>query len=137
MIRVQTQDFDAGAEIDAMRERCADADADAGGLCSFIGVVRTGAGADQITSMTLEHYPGMTEKEMARIEAEARQRWPLADVVIIHRPGRLVPGDQIVLVLTASRHRKASLAAEEFLIDWLKTKAPFWKLELTKVRSLW
>ena len=135
MIRVQTEDFDAGAEIDAMRERCADADT--GGLCSFIGVVRAGEGADQITSMTLEHYPGMTEKEMARIEAEARQRWPLADVLILHRTGRLVPGDQIVLVLTASRHRKASLAAAEFLIDWLKTKAPFWKSEETAGEARW
>ena len=79
----------------------------------------------------------MTEKEMARIEAEARQRWPLADVLILHRTGRLVPGDQIVLVLTASRHRKASLAAAEFLIDWLKTKAPFWKHEVTPDGGQW
>ena len=79
--------------------------------------------------MTLEHYPGMTEKMLAEIEAEARTRWPLADRLIIHRYGRLLPGERIVLVATASAHRQAALEACAFLIDWLKTKAPFWKLE--------
>ncbi|MBT6291085.1 MAG: molybdenum cofactor biosynthesis protein MoaE [Rhodospirillaceae bacterium] len=133
MIRVQSQDFDAGAEIAASRERSGDA----GGLCSFIGVVREGAGPQQIIAMTLEHYPGMTEKELASIEGEARERWPLEDVVIIHRIGRLVPGDQIVLVLTASAHRKAAIEAAEFLIDWLKTKAPFWKSEEAVGETRW
>ena len=135
MIRVQQEDFDTGAEINAMRARIAGADA--GGLCSFIGVVREGEGADQIAAMTLVHYPGMTEKELAGIEAEARQRWPLADVMIIHRTGRLIPGDQIVLVLTASAHRKAAIEACEFLIDWLKTKAPFWKSEESAGDTRW
>lgn len=133
MIRVQTEDFDAGAEIAALRERAGDV----GGLCSFIGVVRAGTGSERIIAMTLEHYPGMTEKEVARIEAEARQRWPLEDVTIIHRIGRLVPGDQIVLVLTASAHRKAAIEAAEFLIDWLKTMAPFWKSEESAGETRW
>ena len=137
MIRVQTEDFDVGAEIAAMRARLADIGADAGGLCSFIGVVRGGSGSGEITSMTLEHYPGMTEKELARIEVEARNRWPLDDVLVIHRTGRLEPGDQIVLVLTASAHRKAVIEACEFLIDWLKTKAPFWKLEEAGGEDRW
>ncbi len=133
MIRVQSEDFDAGAEIAASRERAGDA----GGLCSFIGVVREGAGPEAIVAMTIEHYPGMTEKELARIEAEALQRWPLEDVVIIHRIGRLVPGDQIVLVLCVSAHRKAAIEATEFLIDWLKTKAPFWKSEEAAGETRW
>lgn len=133
MIRVQTEDFDAGAEIAAMRLRITDA----GGLCSFIGVVREGAGPEKIIAMSLEHYPGMTETELARIEDEARERWPLEDVAIIHRIGRLVPGDQIVLVLTASAHRKAAIESAEFLIDWLKTKAPFWKSEETATEARW
>jgi molybdopterin synthase catalytic subunit len=137
LIRVQAQDFDAGAEITAMRARIAEAGADTGGLCSFIGVVRAGKGDDKITAMTLEHYPGMTEKELARIEAEARDRWPLDDVLIIHRTGSLVPGDQIVLVLTASAHRKAAIEACEFLIDWLKTQAPFWKSEESAGEARW
>lgn len=137
MNRVQSHDFDAGAEITAMRARIAGAGADTGGLCSFIGVVRGGQGAGQITAMTLEHYPGMTEKELTRIEAEAQDRWPLDDILIIHRTGRLVPGDQIVLVLTASAHRKAAIEACEFLIDWLKTQAPFWKSEEAAGEKRW
>lgn len=137
MIRVQTGDFDTGAEIAAMRARSGESGADIGGICSFIGVVREGDDADQITAMTLEHYPGMTEKELARIEAEARARWRLADSLIIHRTGRLAPGDQIVLVATASPHRKAAFEAAEFLIDWLKTQAPFWKSEETANGPRW
>ena len=137
MIRVQTEDFDLGAEITAMRARLADSGADTGGLCSFVGVVRGGSGSGEITSMTLEHYPGMTEKELARIEVEARDRWPLDDVLVIHRIGRLEPGDQIVLVLTASAHRKAVIDSCEFLIDWLKPKAPFWKSEEAAGEARW
>jgi len=137
LIRVQTEDFDAGVEITAMRTRSGDAGGGIGGICSFIGVVREGAGEDRIDAMTLEHYPGMTEKELARIEAQANSRWPLADSLIIHRTGRLQPGDQIVLVATASAHRKAAFAACEFLIDWLKTQAPFWKSEETESGAHW
>jgi molybdopterin synthase catalytic subunit len=125
MIRVQREDFDAGAEIAAMsrgRHRI-------GGVASFVGLVRGEAGAGPVGAMTLEHYPGMTERMLAGIEAEARGRWPLEDCLIVHRYGRLVPGDQIVLVITASPHREAAFAACQFLVDWLKTKAPFWKLE--------
>jgi molybdopterin synthase catalytic subunit len=122
-VRVQREDFDVGAEI----ARVTKESGDVGGVASFIGVVR--GGSDAIAAMTLEHYPGMTEKELARIEAEAHARWPLAGSLIVHRTGRLVPGDNIVLVVTASAHRAAALESCQFLIDWLKTQAPFWKHE--------
>ncbi len=125
MIRVQREDFDVGAELAALS-----GDNHAiGGVCVFVGVVRKEAGGKTLSAMTLEHYPGMTEKELRRIEAEARERWPLEGCVIIHRYGRLEPGEQIVLVATASAHRHAAFEACRFLTDWLKTKAPFWKLE--------
>ena len=95
------------------------------------------AGGDKITSMTLEHYPGMTERELEAIEAQARKRWPLDAVLIVHRYGELKPGDRIVLVVTASSHRDAAFDACRFLIDWLKTKAPFWKLEETSAGPRW
>jgi molybdopterin synthase catalytic subunit len=133
MIRVQREDFDIGAEIVALsRGRTA-----IGGLVSFVGLVRDRAGSDAITAMTLEHYPGMTERELAAIEAEARQRWPLEECLIIHRYGKLAPGDRIVLVVTASAHREAAFASCQFLVDWLKTKAPFWKLEETPQGTRW
>jgi len=133
MIRVQREDFDAGAEIAALtRGR-----GDIGGVTSFIGLVRDMAGGDKISAMTLEHYPGMTEQQLAAIEAEAKQRWPLDAVLIIHRYGKLKPGDRIVLVATASSHRDAAFDACRFLIDWLKTKAPFWKLEETNAGPRW
>ena len=125
MIRVQAEDFDCGAEIGALT---AGRD-DIGAVVSFTGLVRRGEGAAAIRAMTLEHYPGMTEKELERIEAEARSRWPLSACTIVHRYGRLVPGDNIVLVVTASRHRQAAFEAAEFLMDYLKTSAPFWKKE--------
>ena len=130
-IRVQSQDFDAGAEI----AKVSATNTNVGGVCSFIGVVRESA--DTISAMTLEHYPGMTEKLLAKIEAEAQERWPLEDSLIIHRYGRMEPGEQIVLVGTASAHRKAAFEACEFLIDWLKTKAPFWKSEETADGTKW
>ena len=130
-IRVQSQDFDAGAEI----AKVSATNTNVGGVCSFIGVVRESA--DTISAMTLEHYPGMTEKLLAKIEAEAQERWPLEDSLIIHRYGRMEPGEQIVLVVTASAHRKAAFEACEFLIDWLKTKAPFWKSEETADGTKW
>ncbi|MDY0872417.1 molybdenum cofactor biosynthesis protein MoaE [Dongia rigui] len=122
-VKVQREDFDIGAELAALSE----GDTQVGGVASFTGLVRDMGG--QGSSMTLEHYPGMTEKQLTAIADEAMQRWPLARCLIIHRYGKLLPGDRIVLVATASAHREAALASCAFLIDWLKTKAPFWKLE--------
>jgi molybdopterin synthase catalytic subunit len=133
MIRVQREDFDLGAELKALTE----GNPSIGGVTSFIGLVRDIAGGEAISDMTLEHYPGMTEKQLAEIEAEAHRRWPLNAVLIIHRYGPLKPGDQIVLVATASGHRDAAFEACRFLIDWLKTKAPFWKLEETAAGPRW
>ena len=124
-VRVQTEDFDLAAELAAMT----DGNPSIGGLVSFVGLVRDMAGGAAVSAMTLEHYPGMTERKLAEIEQEARTRWPLEETLIIHRHGRLEPGDQIVLVATASAHREAAFEACHFLIDWLKTQAPFWKLE--------
>ncbi len=138
MIRVQREDFDVGAEV----ARLSAGKTNIGGVCVFVGLVRdmVGEGAGKgaaVGAMTLEHYPGMTEKELARIEAEARARWPLDDALVIHRHGRLEPGDRIVLVATASAHREAAFAACHFLIDWLKTRAPFWKQEETAQGGQW
>ena len=120
-VRIQREDFDVGSEIAALsRGRT-----DIGAVASFTGICR----GDDIVSMTLEHYPGMAEAEIARHVAEAEKRWPLLGVTVIHRHGRLVPGDNIVLVATASSHREAAFAAAEFLMDYLKTQAPFWKKE--------
>ena len=133
MIRVQTEDFDIGAEIARLRG----GGTDAGAIVAFVGTVREHAKNGAIAAMTLEHYPGMTEKELARIEAEARERWPLLDVLAVHRIGRLLPGDNIVLVVTLSTHRQAAFEAAEFLMDYLKTSAPFWKTEETAEGSHW
>lgn len=133
MIRVQAEDFDVGAEL----ARLTDANRGIGGLASFVGLVRDIAGGAPVEAMTLEHYPGMTERKLAEIEAEANRRWPLEASLIIHRYGRLEPGDRIVLVATASAHRQAALESCQFLIDWLKTEAPFWKLEETPSGDRW
>lgn len=136
MIRVQREDFDPGAE---MASFCA-GDASVGAVASFLGLVRADkrtGGDSAVAAMTLEHYPGMTERQLEAIEQEARRRWPLIDVRVIHRHGRLEPGDRIVLVLTASAHRQAAFDACAFLMDWLKTKAPFWKLEETADGRRW
>jgi molybdopterin synthase catalytic subunit len=133
MIRVQREDFDVGAEL----SRLAAGRTDVGGIATFIGLVRDVAGGEAIGAMTLEHYPGMTEKKLAEIEAEAQRRWSLQATLIIHRYGRLEPGDRIVFVATASAHRQAALDSCAFLIDWLKTKAPFWKLEETPSGPQW
>jgi len=129
MIRVQREDFDIGHELD----RLAAGDHNIGGVATFIGLVRDvlgpGGGPARISALTLEHYPGMTEKKLAEIDTEANRRWKLSASLIIHRYGRLEPGDRIVLVATASPHREAALAACHFLIDWLKTDAPFCKSE--------
>jgi molybdopterin synthase catalytic subunit len=129
-IKVQREDFDIGAELSALSA----GNTQIGGVASFTGLVRDIAPAAAgksagSSSMTLEHYPGMTEKQLTAIAEEASRRWPLDACLIIHRFGKLLPGDRIVLVATASAHREAALEACAFLIDWLKTKAPFWKLE--------
>jgi len=133
MIRVQEAPFEVGAELaELTRGR-----RDIGALASFVGLVRDVAGDQPITAMTLEHYPGMTESKLAEIEAEARARWSLQASLIVHRYGRMLPGEPIVLVATAAPHRAAALEACAFLIDWLKTKAPFWKLEESAAESRW
>ena len=125
MIRVQERNFDIGAEIAALRE----GRSDIGAIVTFTGTVRDTAKGEPVAAMTLEHYPGMTEKELERIEAEAHARWPLQASLIVHRVGRMKPGENIVLVITASAHRHAAFEAAEFLMDYLKTDAPFWKKE--------
>ncbi|EWY41124.1 molybdenum cofactor biosynthesis protein MoaE [Skermanella stibiiresistens SB22] len=130
-IRVQREDFDVGAELAALTEN----NHGIGGVTSFVGLVREMGGGP--SAMTLEHYPGMTERQLAEIEAEASRRWKLDATLIIHRYGRLEPGDRIVLVATASAHREAAFESCHFLIDWLKTRAPFWKLEETAKGSHW
>jgi molybdopterin synthase catalytic subunit len=124
-IRIQSADFDIAAEIAALTG----ANTDIGAVVSFSGICRGGTGSEAIAAMTLEHYPGMAEAEIGRHVAEAIARWPLDGVTVIHRHGRVVPGDNIVLVLTASKHREAAFHATEFLMDYLKTNAPFWKSE--------
>ena len=121
-VLVQQAPFDAGAETAALTA----GRTDVGGVASFLGVCRSDDGLD---AMVLEHYPGMTERAIERIAAEAEGRWPLTGCTVIHRVGRILPGEPIVLVLTASSHRAAALESCAFLIDWLKTKAPFWKRE--------
>lgn len=133
MIRVQREDFDPGALL----TQFAQGDTGVGAVASFIGLVRDRGDSDGVSAMTLEHYPGMTEKQLAAIEAEARERWPLADVLVVHRYGRLEPGDRIVFVACASAHRAAAFEACAFLMDWLKTKAPFWKLEESAEGARW
>ncbi len=124
-VRVQAEAFDPGAELAALLA----GRTDVGGIGCFVGVVRDSAGGQPIRGMTLEHYPGMTERALAAIAAEAEARWDLQGCTVIHRHGRLLPGEPIVLVLAASAHRQAALDATAFLIDWLKTRAPFWKQE--------
>ncbi len=125
MIRVQEQAFDVGAELAALRA----GNTRSGATALFVGTVREGEGGDKISDMTLEHYPGMTEKALADIEAEAHKRCTLDETLIVHRHGRMEPGEDIVLVIVLSTHRAAAFEACEFLMDWLKTSAPFWKLE--------
>jgi molybdopterin synthase catalytic subunit len=125
-ILVQAELFDAGAELARLHQ----AGPEAGAIASFVGVVRSSA-AHPITAMVLEHYPAMTSKAIARIAAEAETRFALLSCTIIHRHGRLLPGDPIVFVGAAAPHRHAALDAVTFLMDWLKTKAPFWKQEIT------
>jgi molybdopterin synthase catalytic subunit len=132
MIRVQEAPFDPGAELARLK-----ASAGAGATVMFVGTVRELSEGRRIAAMTLEHYPAMTEHALADIEAEARRRWPLDDVLVIHRHGKLEPGDDIVLVITRSGRRQAAFEACAFLMDWLKTKAPFWKLEADATGERW
>ena len=131
MIRVQHEDFDIGAEIAALTA----GRGDIGAIVTFTGTVRDQHGA--VAEMTLEHYPGMTESELTRIEAEANSRWKLQASLIVHRTGTLKPGDNIVLVVTASEHRDAAFDAAKFLMDYLKTSAPFWKREAGPTGARW
>lgn len=124
-VRVQREDFDTAAELDKL----AVGNPRIGAVVTFTGLVREFAEDKSIQRMTLEHYPGMTEKQLSAIVTEAEQRWPLDGCLVIHRYGPLEPGDRIVLVIVASAHRQAAFEACAFLVDWLKTKAPFWKLE--------
>ena len=128
-VRVQAEDFDPGAEIAGLHA----SRPDVGAVASFVGLVRGG----DILAMTLEHYPGMTERQLGAAADDAARRWPLQGLVIVHRHGRLAPGDRIVLVAVASAHRAAAFEACAFLMDWLKTRAPFWKREETTDGSRW
>jgi molybdopterin synthase catalytic subunit len=132
-VRVQVEDFDAGAEIARLRH----GNPKVGAVASFVGVVRDLNEGDRVARMTLEHYPGMTEKAIEAIVAEAGTRWDIIDVTVIHRVGELKPTDQIVLVVVASAHRGEAFAACEFVMDYLKTRAPFWKKEETPGGSRW
>jgi len=132
-VRVQHEDFDLGAEVDALRA----GNRGVGAVASFIGTVRDVSEGASVSAMELEHYPGMTEKALEKIEAAARERWPLLGVTIVHRVGLLQPLDQIVLVVVASAHRGAAFAACEFIMDYLKSEAPFWKKEDTPEGARW
>ena len=132
-VRVQEQDFDVSAELALMRKD----NPKIGAIASFVGVVRDINEGDSVATMTLEHYPGMTEKAITEIIDQARGRWEVLDALVIHRVGTLKPTDQIVLVIVASTHRGDAFAACEFIMDYLKTKAPFWKKEITPKGARW
>jgi molybdopterin synthase catalytic subunit len=129
--RVQREDFDVGAELAALTA----GRTDVGAVVSFTGLVRDATGT--LAAMELEHYPGMTEKALAAIETEARARWPLQACLIVHRYGALAPGERIMMVATASPHRAAAFEAAAFLMDYLKSQAPFWKRETGAGGSVW
>ena len=132
-VRIQTVDFDVAREIAALRG----GDARVGAVAAFIGLVRDINDAAAVSTLTLEHYPGMTEKALARIVDEARARWNVYDALVIHRVGELKPTDQIVLVVVTGAHRGEAFAACEFIMDYLKTRAPFWKKEQTPAGERW
>lgn len=132
-VRVQTEDFDAGFEINQLRS----VRKDVGAVVSFIGQVRDVNEGDEVSQLTLEHYPGMTEKSLEAIITQAKTRWNIMDVLIIHRVGTLQPCDQIVLVAVSGGHRGEAFAACEFVMDYLKTEAPFWKKEATSSGERW
>jgi len=132
-VRVQREDFNAGTEIESLRL----AAAGVGAVVSFVGQVRDVNAGASISTLTLEYYPGMTEKSLESIAEQAKRRWNILDTVIIHRYGELLPVDQIVLVAVSSAHRKEAFAACEFIMDYLKTEAPFWKKEKTALGEHW
>jgi molybdopterin synthase catalytic subunit len=132
-VRLQSEPFDTGAEI----ARLTEGRTDVGAVVSFTGLCRADGETGAISAMTLEHFPGMAEEELGRLETQARERWPLLDCLIVHRYGRLVPGDPIVLVIALSGHRQAAFEAANFLMDYLKTSAPFWKNEESESGSQW
>jgi len=132
-VRVQTENFDVGAEVNAMRL----SNPNIGAIVSFVGQVRDLNDGDNVASMTLEHYPVMTEKSLESIVEQAKNRWAIEDALIVHRVGELKPQDQIVLVLVASAHRKDAFTACEFMMDYLKTEAPFWQKEQTLSGERW
>lgn len=132
-VRVQTEDFDLGKELAALRA----GHPEVGALASFVGLVRDINDGESVAGMTLEHYPGMTEKALQSIVDEAKGRWDIVDALVIHRVGPLRPCDQIVLVAVTSAHRGAAFAACEFIMDYLKTRAPFWKKEATADGGRW
>ena len=132
-VRVQEADFDVSAELARLRQ----GDARIGAIASFVGVVRDINDGSGISEMTLEHYPGMTEKALEAIVVEAKERWNILDALVIHRVGRLLPTDQIVHVAVSSAHRGETFAACEFIMDYLKTRAPFWKREVTPDGARW
>ena len=131
--RIQETDFDVSSELAALRA----GDKRVGAVATFIGVVRDLNDASQVSALTLEHYPGMTEKALAQIVDDAKQRWDIFDALVIHRVGPIKPGDQIVLVAVTSAHRGESFAACQFIMDYLKTRAPFWKKEETPDGERW
>ena len=132
-VRVQREDFDVGAEIGALTRGATDV----GAVASFVGLVRDTNDGSGVSEMTLEHYPGMTERALEEIVAQARARWRVAELLVIHRYGRLLPGERIVLVVVTGAHRGEAFAACEFVMDYLKTRAPFWKKETTASGSRW
>ncbi len=133
MIKVQSEPFDVAAELDALKR----GNLNIGASCLFLGTVRDLNNDADVSSMTLEHYPGMTEKALTAIRDEAVQRWSLEDALVIHRHGSLKPGEQIMMVATAARHRGDAFRAAEFLMDYLKSRAPFWKKEFGADGAAW
>src|SRR5690349_8697094 len=132
-VRLQLGMFEIGAEVESLKQ----GHRDIGAVVTFTGICREDVGDERIVAMTLDHYPAMAQAELERIEAEARRRWPLDGVTIVHRHGRIVPGEDIVLVATASKHRQAAFEAASFIMDFLKTNAPFWKREERRSGDNW
>ena len=132
-VRVQAADIDVGAEFAALTA----GRSDIGGIGCFVGTVRASPGGPRLEALTLEHYPAMTERALAGVVAEAERRWPLLGCTVVHRVGRMAPGENIVLVLAASAHRQAAFEAAEFLMDYLKANAPFWKREERPTGTSW
>lgn len=132
-VRVQPEDFDVSRELEQLRRACPGA----GALANFVGAVRESNDGSQVDAMLLEHYPGMTEQSITRIVQKAGESWPILAVTVIHRVGKLLPGDQIVLVAVAAKHRGDAFSSCEYIMDYLKTRAPFWKKEFTPEGERW